>query len=321
MLLVQGVFRSGTTLLFRMLRRDEQLRCFYEPLHPDVLDHAGEAHATDPGHDKSSLYAEYVPTLNRIRTQGAPDSWPCQLADTDEAPALRAYLECLCPNGEQRLLQFNRAFWMVPWLGRTFSGSPFVHLVRDPRAVVWSQLTTASGQRVRMDWPLLGRLLPLSSGNLRRAFCEHAYFGAYHLDEYFEHGLRLLQDEETAPATRAALQRLGAVQDDPPYVRALALWGAQVEACQHHARSTFGTQFLFLRYEDVCEAPCEHLRSIYNLQDRPLPTPVETYAQQTVNAECPRRWTEIPSAHRRFREGIRRAHIADLMRDLGYDPS
>lgn len=32
MLLIQGVFRSGTTALFRALRQDERLDCFYEPL-------------------------------------------------------------------------------------------------------------------------------------------------------------------------------------------------------------------------------------------------------------------------------------------------
>jgi hypothetical protein len=34
MLLIQGVFRSGATALFRALRQDERLDCFYEPLQP-----------------------------------------------------------------------------------------------------------------------------------------------------------------------------------------------------------------------------------------------------------------------------------------------
>jgi hypothetical protein len=185
---------------------------------------------------------------------------------------------------------------------------------------VWSQLTTASGERVRMDWPLVGRLLPFSSGALRRVFSEHAYFGAYQLDEYFEAGVRCLDDGPDDDALTSALRRLDAVREAPPYVKALALWGAQVEICHHHAQSAFGPRFLWLRYEDLCDAPCEHLRSIYALRNRPLPDPVREYARHTIDPSRRRRWADVPTAEQHFREGTERAQITDLMRDFGYDP-
>ncbi|MFB6278245.1 MAG: sulfotransferase [Salinibacter sp.] len=323
MLLLQGVFRSGTTALFRTLRRDNRLDCFYEPLHPDLPKHAREADSERPDHPKSSLYEEYRSLLDRLDTHLGAESppWPPYLGTDDEAPALAAYLHGLTDATNRPLLQFNRAFWMIPWLAQAFPGSAFVHLVRDPRSVVWSQLTTASGTRVRMDWPLVGRLLPFTSGTLRRAFSEHAYFGAYQLDEYFEDGLQLLDAERTDPVTRKTLRRLAAVPEAPPYVKALALWGAQVEACHRHARSAFGDRALLLRYEDFCGAPCESLRSIYALQDRTMSDPVRDYARASIDATRLRRWKEVETAEQRFREGIRRAQIADLMRELGYDPS
>ncbi len=320
MLFFQGVFRSGTTALFRTLRRDERLRCFYEPLHPNLLDHAREARAARPDHRKSALYAEYAPLLSRLETTlgSSFPAWPHRLGADDAAAALSAYLHCLTDIDEETLLQFNRAFWMVPWLANTFPEASFVHLVRDPRSVVWSQLTTASGKRVRMDWPLIGRLLPFSSGTLRRTFSEYAYFGAYQLDDYFEAGLRLLGDRQHDAVLDSALQRLYAVREAPPYVKALALWGAQVEVCQHHVQSAFASQSLQLRYEDFCDAPCATLRSIYALQNRPLPDPVREYARRTIDADRLRRWTSVPAAKQRFREGIEQAQIADLMCDLGY---
>ena len=322
MLLLQGVFRSGTTALFRVLRRDERLRCFYEPLHPNVLHHAREAHDARPDHPKSSLYAEYAPLLDQLKPKldSALPDWPHWLDADDEAPTLATYLRRLADVDAVPLLQFNRAFWMVPWLAQTFPEASFVHLVRDPRAVVWSQLTTDSG-RVRMDWPLLGRWLPFSSGTRRRAFSEYAYFGAYHLDEYFEAGVRCLDDGPDDDALTSALRRLDAVREAPPYVKALALWGAQVEVCKHHAQSAFGPRSLRLRYEDVCDAPCAPLRSIYALQNRPLPDPVREYARRTIDPSRRRRWTDVPTAEHRFREGIEQAQIAGLMRDLGYSLS
>lgn len=323
MLLLQGVFRSGTTALFRTLRRDDRLDCFYEPLHPNLLDHAHEADSERPDHPKSSLYEEYLPLLDRLHTHlGAESSsWQFDLGTDDEAPALAAYLHCLTDTKNSPLLQLNRAFWMTPWLAEAFPNSVFVHLVRDPRSVVWSQLTTASGTRVRMDWPLVGRLLPFTSGTLRRAFSEYTYFGAYHLDEYFEHGLQLLKADQTDPLTKKALRRLAAVREAPPYVKALALWGAQVEACHRHARSAFGERALVLRYEDFCGTPCESLRSIYTLQDRVMPDPVREYARTSIDTARLRGWQEVETAEQRFREGIRGAQIADLMRELGYNPS
>ncbi|PSQ54481.1 MAG: hypothetical protein BRD28_01880, partial [Bacteroidetes bacterium QH_10_64_37] len=188
--------------------------------------HAREAHDARPDHPKSSLYAEYAPLLDRLESHlgSLLPAWPRLLGSDDEAPILATYLHCLTDTDAEPLLQFNRAFWMVPWLAQTFPDASFVHLVRDPRAVVWSQLTTDSG-RVRMDWPLLGRLLPFSSGTLRRVFSEHAYFGAYQLDEYFEAGLRLLDDGPGNAVLNSALRRLEAVREAPPYVKALALWG------------------------------------------------------------------------------------------------
>ena len=322
MLLLQGVFRSGTTALFQVLRRDERLRCFYEPLHSNVLHHAREAHDARPDHLKSSLYAEYAPLLDQLKPKldSALPDWPHWLDADDEAPTLATYLRRLADVDAVPLLQFNRAFWMGGWLARTFPEASFVHLVRDPRSVVWSQLTTASGERVRMDWPLVGRLRPFSSGALRRVFSEHAYFGAYHLDEYFEAGLRGLDNGPNDDALTSALRRLDAVREAPPYVKALALWGAQVEICHHHAQSAFGPRFLWVRYEDLCDVPCEHLRSIYDLQNRPLPDPVRKCARRTIDPSRRRRWADIPTAEKHFREGTERAQITDLMRDLGYDP-
>jgi len=323
MLLLQGVFRSGTTALFQTLRRDDRLDCFYEPLHPDLLEHAREADSKRPDHPKSSLYEEYRSLLDRLDTHLDAESlsWPPYLGKNYEAPALAAYLHFLTGTKNSPLLQFNRVFWMAPWLAQAFPNSGFVHLVRDPRSVVWSQLTTASGTRVRMDWPLVGRLLPFTSGTLRRAFSEHAYFGAYQLDEYFEDGLQLLDSDRTDPLTKTALRRLATVDEAPPYVKALALWGAQVEACHRRAQSAFGERALLLRYEDFCDTPCESLRSIYALQDRTMPNPVRDYARTSIDATRLWRWGEVKTAEQRFREGIRRAQIADLMRELGYDPS
>jgi hypothetical protein len=183
-------------------------------------------------------------------------AWPFYLRRADEeATALLSYLNDLVGNDlagnglvgrrNDPLLQFNRAFWIAPWLSLEFQDSAIVHLVRNPRSVVWSQLTSASGKRVRMDWPLVGRLLPFTFGALQQAFCKHAYFGAHQSGEYFEKGLRLLHAEQTDPITSKSLQRLTAVRRALPYVRALALWGHRLKSFIGTSNTRSGTDPFF----------------------------------------------------------------------------
>ena len=324
MLIIQGIFRSGTTTLFRALRQDERRRCYYEPLHPDLLTHAQEAAAKRPSHRKSPLYAEYQHILETLRARYRADLAVdhAMLNASDDAHELRAYLEALAHSASPVVLQFNRAFWMSRWLHTTFPDAGFIHIVRDPRSVVWSQLTTGGGQRVRMELPLIGRtVFNLSSGDLTNVFSSHAYHGAYHVKEYFEYGCGGLGskfDDEVARNAHAALCR---VQDAEPYVQALALWGAQVRVCREQARSSFGDQYHLVRYEDLCTSPSTELRNIYDLDEAPLPPSVQTFAEEEIHDHRMDAWTGVNDAGTRFRRGIERAGIRDLMDDLGYSLS
>lgn len=320
-LILQGVFRSGTTTLFRTLRRDQEVRCYYEPLHPDLLDHAGEADSQVPTHQKSPLYAEYTSLPRSLRTHFDPSfSRSTAVLDADvEAPNLKNYLDLLVESSSSAALQFNRAFWMPDWLNAAFPHSRFVHLVRDPRSVVWSQFTTSSGRRVRMDWPLLSRqYVKTSSGNLENVFSSYAYYGAYHVNEYLEVGRQSLGhalDDDVA--TRAG-DSLRAVRDAPPYVQALALWGAQVRVCHHHAKKAYGDRYLRLRYEDLCQETRPTLLSLYQHSNRPLPNAVKAYGDEHLHARRLATWRSIEEADEHFRDGIHQAGIADLMQEFGY---
>lgn len=325
MWIVQGVFRSGTTALFRALRCDPELHCFYEPLHPNLLDHVREADDAHPDHEKSPLYAEYALTAEdfseRLDAHHQEDfAYRAALVDQNaEAPQLNDYLHCLAEcSSPESVLQFNRAFWMVPWLADRFPESTFVHVVRDPRCVVWSQLTTACGTRVRMDWPLLGRWLPFSSGNLRNVFSRYAYHGAYDIRTYLESADRLDVHASEDAAIRRACRRIEVVRDARPFVQALALWGAQVDICHCHAQRTFGDQYEVIRYEDFCNAPVDTLQTIYAQHGKPIPDPVRRYANESVHTDSLAAWRQVPGAAKAFQDGIRHAGLEDLMETFNY---
>ncbi|HHP7238180.1 sulfotransferase [Longibacter sp.] len=331
MIIVQGVFRSGTTLLFRTLRQAPRLRCYYEPLHPNLLDHVAEAHSQAPNHRKSSLYSEYAALNGHLRKRFDPrlcDERSVTLNGGQGCPRLRSYLNLLAasgPNGADEggrvVLQFNRAFWMARWLRTQFPDTCFLHVVRDPRSVVWSQLTTSSCQRVRMDWPLLSRrFFNVSSGDLSNVFSPYAYHGVYQIKHYLALGRAELKQGSDA-ACQFAHELLESVEGKRPYVQALALWGAQVWVCHHHARAAYGDRYALIRYEDFVRDPCSSLRSLFERAGTPPPDAARRFAKESVRPKRVARWSTVPTATERFREGIRRAGIEKVLDTVGYSLS
>jgi len=320
MLIVQGTFRSGTSVLFRTLRNDPARTCYYEPLHPNLLSHVAEAKAAGPDHPKSPLYAQYTPLLPRLRRVYRSSFWEdyATVRRGDAAAPLRTYVRLLADSAARTVLQLNRAFWMAPWLHQTFPDARFIHLVRDPRSVVWSQLTTHSGERVRMTWPLLGRLFSFSSGDLSNVFSRYAYHGAYQIQDYF----RLVLDRfshSTEGVRHWAYSCLQSVCECRPYVQALAVWGAQTRVCHREAQSAFGSRYLCIRYRDLCTAPTETLRRIYALYGDTPPSPVMQYAEAQVHADRVSSWRRDERTWTCFREGLRRARLSPALDELGYD--
>lgn len=320
MLIIQGVFRSGTTTLFRALRNDLGLQCYYEPLHPNLLDHVEESTEDHPSHSKSSLYSEFASLDDSLESLYDPTFalHYAAMGSQDQAQGLQAYLRALADSEPSVVLQFNRGFWMAHWLRFQYPDSAFVHLVRDPRSVVWSQLTTASGDRVRMDWPLLGRrFLSLSSGNLQNVFSPYAYLGAYHINDYLTAGRQLNRTFRDEISTWAQ-ERLRAVQNAPPFVQALTLWGAQVRVCHQHAQNAFGDRYKLIRYEDLCRHPLHTLDQVYENFTYRVPDSVREYGESSIHANQLASWETVPGAKARFRKGIYQAGIEPVLREVGY---
>lgn len=320
MLIVQGVFRSGTSALFRALREDPNRTCYYEPLHPNLLDHVTDAQSNRSEHSKSSLYTQYISLLPRLQTIYRPSFWKrcATLEENDDAPLFRKYLQLLDRSANQVVLQLNRAFWMTPWLSRIFPQARFVHLVRSPCSVVWSQLTTQSGERVRMDWPILGRLFSFSSGDLSNVFSRYAYHGAYQVRDYFRLALDRFSNR-TQGVRHWAHSCLKDVQDHRPYVQALAVWGAQTRVCHHEGREAFGDQYFCLRYRDLCTSPRRALRKIYALHDAPPPAATTQYAHSQFRSNRVASWKRGLEIQTRFQEGLQRAGLTPALEEFGYD--
>ena len=130
-------FRSGSTLLWNLLRHVPGITAYYEPLHPTLqLPPEQRVPVQDPTHyDVDKYWTEYdrIDGLENWYTE----PWHRQdlyLDALDWKPALNAYLQVLIRSALGRpVLQFNRVDFRLDWLRHVFPHARLVHLFRHPR--------------------------------------------------------------------------------------------------------------------------------------------------------------------------------------------
>lgn len=146
-LFVTARFRSGSTLLWRMLRATPGVTAYYEPLHPLRPFDPRTRPAVEASHDGVDDYwTEYdgVTGLEELHDPAWNRDELFLPADA-ERPRLRAYLETLVAAAPGfPVLQLNRVDFRLPWLRATFPDAYLLHLHRDPRDQFVSSLRDPS---------------------------------------------------------------------------------------------------------------------------------------------------------------------------------
>jgi hypothetical protein len=279
---VQGMRRSGTTILYDALLSDSELRCFYEPLREDDVTEGGGSGAR-PG----DAFAETRELRRRFRDQRYPGigvsqfNWggprePGLELEPELPEHCRTWLASLLEQGPNVAIKETRLHHKVPAVARLDQGAAFVHLVRDPRAVAASTLL---GRRRRFD------LYPDA-------------------DAFFTR-----RTDRKLWSSRAISERLIARGDvpapdpDPPDVmHPLAVWRDAFETTHAAGQMAFGDRYALLRLEDLSLDPDREVHRIYERLERPAPPDVLAWARRNVRrpedvhlAGDPR-WTEATRA-------------------------
>jgi len=130
-------FRTGSTLLWNILRHTPGITAYYEPLHPTLaLPPDQRAAARDPTHfGVEEYWSEYTRIEGLERWYTEPwDRQYLYLDSLDWRPALTRYLQVLLRAAPHRpVLQFNRVDFRLDWLRHVFPHARLVHLFRHPR--------------------------------------------------------------------------------------------------------------------------------------------------------------------------------------------
>jgi len=260
-LFVQGMRRSGTTIVYDALLEDPALHCLYEP-----FSHAREAVGGGSGMREADLFARVRelreefrrtrhPSLDtRLLNWGAPRAPELEL-EPDLPVVCRDYLLFLLEQAPDVVIKEVRMYGKLPMLAALVPGASLLHLVRDPRAVATSYL--------------MGR------DRRRAALLETP-------DAFFEH-----RSKRSMWASRQLAQALSGhpgyegLADGTDVVCVLGVWRFVFEQTRAGA-AAFGDRQALLRHEDVTAQPVAALEAVYRLIGRPPPATVTNWAGANI---------------------------------------
>lgn len=294
-LFVQGMRRSGTTILYDALLEDPELRLFYEPLREEKVTVGGGSGARD-----TDAFAETRELRAAFAAERFADvpleqfNWGGPRAPRLEArPGLpehcRAFLAHLLTLAPAVAIKETRFYDQVADLAELDPGAALAHVVRDPRAVTASIMLGRGRNREAKHFPTVDRFF--ADARKRRLWSSYE-----------------IADELLARPGAPALGEPTSVE------RVLLVWRHTFEATYRVGRERFGERYVLVRNEDLRANPAAALDSLYAVLGRPVPEGVAAWAREKVHPP-----EEVYAAgDRRWLEAFRRLEMEQAIADAGY---
>jgi hypothetical protein len=292
---IQGMRRSGTTILYDAFAEDPDLKRFYEPFREDAETPGGGsgARAEDLFAETRQLRREF----KRVEHPGVPlelfNHGGPRAPALELHPALPAwgvdFLAYLLEQAPNVLIKEVRLFRKVPDIHRVDPEATLVHIVRDPRAVAGSMLL----------------------GRGRRHSTRYA-----DADAFFEAWTRrkLWSSSAIARNVLAAGEHEGLERGVPDFMRPLVVWKAVWDGLRNDGRRLFGDRYVLVRLEDLRVDPEGELHRIYDAIGRGTPDGVRQWAEAHVRRGADILWGEDP----RWAEAAKALGMEEALDDAGY---
>lgn len=292
---IQGMRRSGTTILYDAFGEDPQLQRFYEPFREEDVTVGGGS-----GARAEDLFAETRELRRKFKREERPEV-PLELFNHGgpRAPVLELHpglpewgvdlLRYLLEQAPHVLIKEVRLFRKVADLHRADPDATLVHLVRDPRAVAGSMML----------------------GRGRRHSERYA-----NDDEFFEawSQRKLWSSTSMAKEILAAGEHEGLEPGVPDFMRPLVVWNAVWEGIRRDGQRLFGDRYVTVRLEDLRVDPEGELHRIYDTIGRATPDSVRSWAAEHVRRDADIAHGDDP----RWAEAAKALGIENAIEEAGY---
>ena len=293
-ILIQGMRRSGTTIIYDALCQERSVSAWYEPLA------AARYYGTGGGSGMQN-YDLFEP-LRQARREfaqahsiddttifnyGSPHSTELEFEET-LPDIVSDYLGYLINRPGPVVAKFTRAYCKVQELSNLAPTATFVHVIRDPRAVTTSFLF-AKNQKKRAQLPtadvFFGRKSNLATGRSRRLVA--------------------------CITQQSGWARYADVLD---FEHILVMWKFMFEETHRRGLAAYGDRYLMVRHEDLCHDPAGTLRQVYKLEGRPLPEEVKNWATKNIRFAT----SSFMPADQRWNAALERLDMTEALSSAGY---
>jgi hypothetical protein len=294
-LFMQGMRRSGTTIVFDILSQDPRFDVLYEPLSAgrvgalgggsgvqihDLMDMSRQAR------EKFLLENPNIAADMTTFNHGAPRDPSLELESTFP-PVCLEYLQHFL-RAEHNVIKFTRMYRKAHVLAALDPDAYVVLLVRDPRDVVASYLY-ARGQR---------RLHKYANREL--FFNRTSNMNSWKVRQFSD----AIADQENRPECRNV----------PNWLRPLIVWEYTFRHFHRDARELYGARFRILRHEDLCANPTAETLGLYeHLGIEPNQQAVN-WAAQHVRGHSKECYSDDP----RWSEAFERYGVTSTLQLAGY---
>lgn len=294
-LFVQGMRRSGTTIVYDVLSEDPRFDVYYEPLAAGKKTIGGGSgvQSIDVFEKVRRLRSDFLEQYSRplspeLLNHGAPRA-PETEFEADVPEYIRDYLGFIVSKAEDTAIKFTRMYRKVRALWELDPTAKLVHVVRDPRATTVSYLF-GKGQKHKHKFRSADELFGRTSGY--SAWSSHPFSEFLLATDEFRH-LRGCED----------------------FMRILLLWKFTFRETRRDGRDLFGPRYMLLRHEDLTADPERTVGSLYDFIGCPPPPQILHWARSNVRpARAP-----YAADDRRWREGVARLDMRAELEAAGYD--
>lgn len=292
-ILIQGMRRSGTTILYDAILEDPDLQCFYEPLREDTDTPGGGSGArkTDPFAETRALRRAYRdahhPDLELGEFNCGGPGNPAAELGPQLPPHCAGFLASLFDREGRVMVKETRFYDKLAAVDAVApAGSVLVHVVRDPRSVAVSMMVGKSRGR--------------------------AYASA---DEYFaEKERRKLWSSRQLSQQMIKRGEFPGIKKPANFERILMVWKHAFESTWRDGRRLFGDRYVLLRNEELRADPVAAIARVYEAVGRATPHEVAEWARGKV------RDPEVPFAATdpRWGEAFAKLGMGDALANAGY---
>lgn len=292
---IQGMRRSGTTIVFDVLWEDGSFDCYYEPLaaaRKKAVGGGSEEHSVDFFDKIRHCRTEFMAQYRRLESTDLLNYGAPRQAELEFEPDLpdycREYIRFMISRSENTMIKFTRMYCKVRVLWEIDPDAKFIHIVRDPRSVAASYL-----------------------------------FGKYQKNKHLFHNEKAFFGRKSNKSSWSSFPFSEIILNTPEYahlkgcedfIRILILWKYKFWKTHEVGKVLFGKNYLLLRHEDLLHAPRETLKRLYDFLGRELPQPVVDWALGRVRSNHSR----YAPDNKDWRKAFKRLDMDEELSIAGY---